>query len=370
MVKVSRNGGGSWITDDNLTNELTRKGKLLYGGDEYRIQITQISFDPYNQNRILIGTRDAGIIISEDGGYNWSTIPHSAVIQYITNFFFKHNNIVVVSSYGRGLWKIDLNGYPESFPFEYYCLGDCIKRRPDIPEIYDDPIDWADKEVVIVLNGKINGLITSQGEIKTVTVTLGSLIKCYIGNSEDYVELNIIESDEGEGFNDLKGCMAALENQEIIKGIILKEKKLFGTISGKKEFKEVKEEKNKKNEGEKKEKQTTVKKSEADFKQPYLFVTTSIPLAGEPILGDDRIINLFGTGFSLDAAYKDVTIILDGQKMEKGTKVSDKGNIRFELVVPEEISEGKHIVEVKQKTSKEEIVVTDSFLIAAIDDFD
>ena len=83
-----------------------------------RLQVTQISFDPYHPNRILIGTLDAGVILSEDFGKNWTTIPNSEKILFITNFFFKRNNTVLVASYGMGLWKIDFNVYPIPFPYE------------------------------------------------------------------------------------------------------------------------------------------------------------------------------------------------------------------------------------------------------------
>jgi hypothetical protein len=36
----------------------------------------------------------------------------------------------------------------------------------------------------------------------------------------------------------LKGCLAALKNDEVIKAIILNENKILGIISGKQEFKE------------------------------------------------------------------------------------------------------------------------------------
>ena len=69
VVKVSHDGGRNWTTDSNLTNEVTNAGRLLlYDGDSSHMQVTQISFDPYDSERIVVGTRDAGIIISKNGG--------------------------------------------------------------------------------------------------------------------------------------------------------------------------------------------------------------------------------------------------------------------------------------------------------------
>jgi hypothetical protein len=47
VVRVSRNGGGSWTRDINLTKEVTKGGTLLlYDQDEYHMQVTCIKFDP------------------------------------------------------------------------------------------------------------------------------------------------------------------------------------------------------------------------------------------------------------------------------------------------------------------------------------
>lgn len=62
--------------------------------------------------------------------------------------------------------------------------------------------------------------------------------------TKEHDDLNIIECEKGEGFDELKGCLAALQNGEIIKGIILKQNEVVGVISGKEEFKEEKAEKN------------------------------------------------------------------------------------------------------------------------------
>jgi hypothetical protein len=235
VVKVSYDGAGSWTTDKNLTDQVTQYGSLLlYDGDPYHTQVTQISFDPYNDRRIFIGTRDAGIVVSEDRGRSWSTVADSERITYITGFFFTQDNSVIVSSYGRGLWKLDRSLY---FPFEWYCPGDCIVRDPFKPAIILEPIDWIDKDVIIFLNGRINGLVLSnKDQVKRITVTPGTVFERYPGKTQDYRELDIVESENGKGFQGLKGCLAAIENGEVIKAIILKENKIFGIISGQKEY--------------------------------------------------------------------------------------------------------------------------------------
>jgi hypothetical protein len=127
----------------------------------------------------------------------------------------------------------------DPFPYEVYCPGDCSLRRPDDPMVIDDPVDWVDRDVTIFLNGKINGLILAGSAVKLITVSPGTVYERYLGKTKEYTDLDIVESEKGEGFNGLKGCIAALQNNEIIKGIIQKEKETVGILSGKYEFKEV-----------------------------------------------------------------------------------------------------------------------------------
>jgi dienelactone hydrolase len=128
-----------------------------------------------------------------------------------------------------------------SFPYELYCPEDCIIRSPTDPEILKDPVDWLlNKDVTVFLKGKVNGLIllSNSKKIRTITVSPGTIPKRYKNKTKEQDELNIIESEHGEGFDELKGCLAALQNGEIIKGIILRQNEIAGIISGKKEFKE------------------------------------------------------------------------------------------------------------------------------------
>ena len=84
---VSYDSGIHWKTDDSLTKEVTKnKTLLLYDGHPTRLQVTRISFDPYNADRIYVGTRDAGVILSTDGGKTWSTIPNSNRILSLQTF--------------------------------------------------------------------------------------------------------------------------------------------------------------------------------------------------------------------------------------------------------------------------------------------
>jgi len=376
-VMVSRDNGQNWYEDVDLTKKVSRSGTLLlYGGDEYHMGVTHISFDPNNSNRIFIGTRDAGIVFSEDGGNNWTSIVNSERILYITNFFFKRNGDVLVSSYGRGLWIIDFHTYPgDPFPYEEYCLEDCKLRNPFEPEEIDDPVDWSLKDVIIFLNGRVNGLVISDAEVKMITVTPGTDFRRYTGISEEYHDLNIVESEKGEGFDKLEGCIAALKNDGVIKGVVLKENKIIGILSGK-DVNSVKNmESGTENQQFKGASDQLIDKSMGEDNsdsstQPYLFVSTTIPMSGESVIGNEGIINIFARGFKFDPqGNNEVTITIDEMVRDVKDKVSIEGTVVSQLrVTTNELLPGKHTIQVKQEILNNELVAEGSFIRTAMDD--
>lgn len=105
-VKITRNAGMTWTTNAQLTDLVTRWGSLLIYKGPYFMQVTHIGFDPYDDNRIMVGTRDAGIMASYDAGETWEKILGSERVLYCTGFFFLPDSTVVVCTYGRGLWRI------------------------------------------------------------------------------------------------------------------------------------------------------------------------------------------------------------------------------------------------------------------------
>ncbi|MEL6363931.1 MAG: hypothetical protein AAFR11_03715, partial [Pseudomonadota bacterium] len=105
-VKVTRDGGENWETDRRLTIAASQNGRLQLTGRDSYMQVTHISFDPYDDAKIFVGTRDAGVICSRDGGATWRMIRKTDRIRYVTGFQFRPDGTVWVSSYGRGLWKI------------------------------------------------------------------------------------------------------------------------------------------------------------------------------------------------------------------------------------------------------------------------
>jgi hypothetical protein len=86
---------------------VTGNGQFLFSVPNVGVQAHAIFFDPTNSNRILVGTEANGVIASLDGGLTWGSMFQSNQVPAITSFFFDEvQNNVLVSSYGRGLWKL------------------------------------------------------------------------------------------------------------------------------------------------------------------------------------------------------------------------------------------------------------------------
>jgi hypothetical protein len=120
-VKITRDGGQTWNKSVGLTAEVLRGGALkMWGGKADLMEVTEIAFDPYIPNRILVGTRDAGIICTDDDGRTWRTIFDSDKINYITGFHFFPSGMVYISSYGHGLWRLEAaKGCPKTYKFPW-----------------------------------------------------------------------------------------------------------------------------------------------------------------------------------------------------------------------------------------------------------
>jgi hypothetical protein len=107
-VKVSHDGGQSWTTDWRLTAQVLEGGRLkMRDQDNYHMEVTKISFDPYRPGRILVGTRDAGVVCSSDNGKTWYTITNSPRVNYVTGFHFYPDGAVHIGTWGDGLWYLE-----------------------------------------------------------------------------------------------------------------------------------------------------------------------------------------------------------------------------------------------------------------------
>jgi hypothetical protein len=106
VMKVSRDGR-SWQRDDLLTSLVTNGQEFLFSAFGFGTQASAIAFHTSRPGEILVGTDGHGIIATSNYGDSWHVVPGSEAIPLVTSFAFDENaGAVVVSSFGRGLWRL------------------------------------------------------------------------------------------------------------------------------------------------------------------------------------------------------------------------------------------------------------------------
>lgn len=344
-VWYSTSGGARWSPDDELTNLVTQGGRLVfYEGNPGQVQVTNITFSPYDRNLIMVGTREAGVIYSEDHGNTWQTIGDSEAMLYVTGFFFGRDGTVYVSTYGRGLWKIDMAWRWREFhvfPICGFNYGDCIVRLPPDPrENVIRNLNWKEYDVLVVFGGRVNGLVPTDKGVKAVTVSPGATYRFYSPTKQPLPE--IMESKEGAGFAGDPAAEFALKSQEVITGVILKDGKPFGYLTNKQEFKLDQEPLKPKSSKE-------FPADKPDPSLPYLSLVTNSRI-GPGIARTNDVVAIRGRGLIASAPAE---VLLDGKPLTQ-VKVEKDGRFNYVFKVPEELSLGQHRLEVRQKQQQGE----------------
>jgi hypothetical protein len=368
VVRVTHDAGTTWTVDHELTDRVTKGGQLLLdGGDAYRTQVTQISFDPYEAGRTLVGTRDAGVVCGYAGG-PWQTLADSEPMRYVTGFFFRRNQTVVASTYGRGLWTVDFRVVRGDLPEYLFCRVPCWIRWWDEWRIVPDPPpDRWGWDVLVAIDGGINGIVMDGRQIARISVTPGASFRRFIGHlaGPDFAPIEVVESEEGLGFADVVGARAALEAGEVVNGVLLREGFAWAILSGESEFADdaVQPELRDSRVADDTE---TVRVD--DVKTPYLTLSTSLPIAGIPVVGADRRLFARLRAFEGDEAVLVVTV--DGAVVDGIERVrSGNGDLTIIAAIPETLPTGSHTVEVMDGAQKR-VLARAQFVTATMDDFE
>jgi photosystem II stability/assembly factor-like uncharacterized protein len=110
IMSRSTDAGQTWQASLGLTNLVTAAGALSFTDAIGACQAHTIAYDPGNSAHVLVGTDQAGIIASANGGLTWSALPSTSMATAISSIFFDDRaNVVYVATYGRGLWKLTID---------------------------------------------------------------------------------------------------------------------------------------------------------------------------------------------------------------------------------------------------------------------
>lgn len=105
QMKMSTTGGATWEPMEQLSRLVVEDDALRFSTVNGRLQVTTVAFDPYRTNRVIVGTLQAGLFVSFDGGERWAPVPESQTITQVYDIAFDRNGTVYIATLGRGLWK-------------------------------------------------------------------------------------------------------------------------------------------------------------------------------------------------------------------------------------------------------------------------
>jgi photosystem II stability/assembly factor-like uncharacterized protein len=189
----STNGAVTWEAMTTLTDDLKDNNRLLFRTNVPDFAnalplVTAISYHPVDPSHVLLGTTEGGIYYSVDRGATWGKIGGSDPATYVTSFFWASLNSVYVSTFGRGIWRLE--NHPIALPeaFDELCTT-CDVVSNDGPG--RPPFDNS----ALVFEGRILGVRTDNRKLREVFVTAGSSV-IFTGDPKDSQDdITITESD-------------------------------------------------------------------------------------------------------------------------------------------------------------------------------
>ncbi len=162
-------GGDNWTEIPSLTSQVSGSGTFLFRSSIFP-QASAVSFSPDDPHVVAIGTWQNGVFVSGDRGATWLRVPGSELATYITSIEWKNASSAVVSTYGRGLWRLSW-GLLRPLPhFEEYCKLPCIIWP------WNNLIDPAERytDAVLVFDGGIQGAKITNGAVREIYISPGA----------------------------------------------------------------------------------------------------------------------------------------------------------------------------------------------------
>ena len=189
-------GGDNWTEIPGLTSQITDGGTFLFRRYMFP-QASAVSFSPDDPRYVAIGTWQNGLFLSADRGATWTKVPGSELATYITSIEWKNASDAVVSTYGRGLWRVQWRVVLPPFIFETYCRVPCLIDPWDIAS---DPAEQVIDEM-LVFNGRVQGARMANGVLRELFVSPGSSV-VFFADTKEARDIKVTESAKTVGFGD------------------------------------------------------------------------------------------------------------------------------------------------------------------------
>jgi photosystem II stability/assembly factor-like uncharacterized protein len=201
MMQTS-DGGDNWTEIAALTALVTDGGRYQFRNSIFP-HASAVSYYADDPNMVAVGTHENGIMLSSDHGATWTKVPGSEQATYITSLEWRSATDVIVSTYGRGLWR--LKGVFWIAHFDPLCrIVDCLIKWIDRGDPPPDVIDPG----VVIFEGHAQGVRVERGRVTELFVTPGSSVG-FIAKPETAPKIKVTESRELLG---LQGTVPGLKS--------------------------------------------------------------------------------------------------------------------------------------------------------------
>lgn len=334
-MKVSHDRGTTWAVDDELTSLVTSDGAYRFSMESGFSLVSAIARDPDTPCHLLVGTRQNGVIRSTDGGQSWKRLQRSGRIPNVSSFFFASPRRVLVSSYGRGLWRLNLSPAPAT------CSPITLPPAPGPAglEILDgvhgripfqgpsDPAVCPTCSVVLVSWGELSDVRMDGGDVREIAVSGGFLRRVdSLGRPLDLPWPVVLEPvARVTRAREEPAALAQVRKLRLpLRGLVVDGTHLRAAIVG------------------------HAQDVAAGVDAPRLRIEGNGSIAGDPNVEPGGRVVAIGTGFEPEGTA--VTLRLDGELVGEKVPVDARGSFRAEILVAR--SPGAHILEAVQADTR------------------
>lgn len=311
QMKFSLDGGQSWHVDNTLTPAVTSNGTFEFVLGQRPI-VDVIAFDPFGHCLGLVGTAQNGVVRTRDYGRSWTSIHGSDQLSSLSSFYFPPTGTIFTSTYGRGLWKLNIKRGtercpPVTVPEEHYAPPTIIDPLSGVRIPFHDigdPTVCGACQYVLVANGSITYLQMNGLQVQQILMQGGSIYQFNSSKMEVPLQVpNSYASASGrtESNQVLQGV---LRQGPPIRGIILEGTTLRGIITS---------------------------DSGLAFKPkriPYVRILNSSSFCGVGCTTSGGTVTIAGEGFATGAP---VRVQVGGQLVADHVKVDESGSFRVLL---------------------------------------
>jgi len=349
-VKISTDGGMTWRGDSILTSAIISNGEFMFNWGKFS-QVSCIEVNPDCPDNILVGTQQSGIFVTYNRGETWGRVHGSEQLPYVSSFFFAPDGVVIISTYGRGLWKMKVN-----------CTSKEMKDMKKVKMQYSAPFALHNTSIVALsaINEPTSGSITKYLLVKDGNITdyvinekTQQLLEVFIssGSVEVYNSGGApIKPTFKVSFNKKPGAYSGnrnlldyLTDEVKVKGIILEKNAVKAPILAQDDISA----------------EQLPKQSEA---KPYATVLNK--KGGVSVVENFDAVRVLVKNFNPKTK---IEVFVDGELVQWKDEPETDATGRVLLSIPQDLEVGDHTVVIKQKGNNRVMEATTGFVKGTYD---